>query len=103
MGNRFLTVVLNALFGVALTDTQAGFRAVRRSVLDRCRLSARRYDIEVDLVLGVLMAGGRIVDVPVRRAARVGGSTDLDSIRDGSRILWRIVRLRLAGRTAHSG
>jgi len=93
-GNRMLTAILNALFGVRLTDTQAGYRALRRSVLERCRLTARRYDIEVDLVLGVLRAGGRIAEVPVSRAARAGGTTDLDSLRDGSRILWRIVRLR---------
>ena len=28
-GNRFLTSVINLLFSTALTDTQAGFKAVR--------------------------------------------------------------------------
>jgi glycosyltransferase involved in cell wall biosynthesis len=93
-GNQLLTSVVNALFGTRLTDTQAGFRAVRRSAAARVELSASRYDIEVDLLLGVLRTGGKVVEVPVSRAARPHGSTHLDAIRDGSRILARILRRR---------
>jgi glycosyltransferase involved in cell wall biosynthesis len=93
-GNQFLTSIVNVLFGARLTDTQAGFRAVRRSAAARCELSASRYDIEVDLLLGVLRNGGRVVEVPVSRAARPHGVSHLDSVRDGSRILARILRRR---------
>jgi glycosyltransferase involved in cell wall biosynthesis len=94
-GNRFLTGVVNALFRTHLTDTQAGFRAVRRELATRARLSADRYDIEVDLLLAVLRAGGRVVEVPVSRAERPHGKSHLDSFRDGTRILARILRRRL--------
>lgn len=94
LGNRFLTEVANALFRARLTDTQAGFRCVRRSAFDPTRLSARRYDIEVDLLLEVLRQGGRVAEVPVRRMAREHGRSHLDSVRDGLRILVRIVRKR---------
>jgi glycosyltransferase involved in cell wall biosynthesis len=93
-GNQLLTSVVNVLFGTRLTDTQAGFRAVRRSAAARVKLSASRYDIEVDLLLGVLRTGGKVAEVPVSRAARPHGTTHLDSIRDGSRILARILRRR---------
>jgi glycosyltransferase involved in cell wall biosynthesis len=94
-GNRFLTAVLNLLFSTALTDTQAGFKAFRAETLRRVRLRAHRFDIEVDLLLGVLRAGGRVVEVPVRRAARQHGQSRLNSLLDGGRILRRIVALRL--------
>lgn len=93
-GNRFLTRIVNALFSSTLTDTQAGFRCVRRSALESLRLGARRYDIEVDVLLGVLRCGGRIVEVPVRRDARRHGRSQLGSFRDGARILGRIVTRR---------
>jgi glycosyltransferase involved in cell wall biosynthesis len=93
-GNRFLTSVLNRLFGTRLTDTQAGFKAVRTDTLRRVDLHAHRFDIEVDLLLGVLSAGGRIVEVPVRRAPRPHGSSRLNSFRDGARILRRILLRR---------
>jgi glycosyltransferase involved in cell wall biosynthesis len=93
-GNRFLTWVVNVLFGTRLTDTQAGFRAVRRAALDGVALSAERFDIEVDVLLGVLRAGGRVDEVPVSRAARDHGKSRLRSIPDGARILRRIVAQR---------
>lgn len=93
-GNQALTEVVNLLFGARLTDTQAGFRAVRTEAARRARLSALRYDIEVDLLLSVLRSGGRVVEVPVSRKRRDHGQTHLDSFRDGSRILLRILRKR---------
>ena len=94
-GNRFLTSVINLLFATSLTDTQAGFKAFRATTLRRVNLSADRFDIEVDLLLGVLRAGGRVVEVPVRRAPRQHGTSRLNSLFDGARILRRIVALRL--------
>ena len=95
-GNQFLTGVINLLFDAHLTDTQAGFRCVRRSAAERCTLRASRYDIEVDLLLGVLRGGGRVVEVPVRREARLHGESQLSSVRDGTRILLRILRRRFS-------
>jgi glycosyltransferase involved in cell wall biosynthesis len=94
-GNRFLTSVINLLFSTALTDTQAGFKACRAETLRRVNLRADRFDIEVDLLLGVLRAGGRVVEVPVRRAARQHGKSRLNNVIDGARILRRILALRL--------
>jgi len=94
-GNRFLTAVTNLLFATALTDTQAGFKALRAETLQRVRLRAARFDIEVDLLLGVLRAGGRVVEVPVRRGPRQHGTSRLNSLRDGTRILRRIIARRL--------
>lgn len=94
-GNVFLTQVVNLLYGVTLTDTQAGFKALRRPLALALDLSAARFDIEVDVLLGVLGQKGRVVEVPVGREARVHGKSRLHSFRDGSRILARIVRKRL--------
>ncbi len=93
-GNQFLTTAINVLFSTRLTDTQAGFKAVRVAALKRVTLRAHRFDIEVDLLLGVLRAGGQVVEVPVRRAARPHGKSHLNSIRDGARIFRRIIAHR---------
>ncbi len=95
-GNRFLTSVINVLFGAALTDTQAGFKAIRTQTLKQIRLSAQYFDIEVDLLLGVLKSGGRVLEIPVRRAPRHHGKSRLHSFLDGSRILKRILVRRFS-------
>jgi glycosyltransferase involved in cell wall biosynthesis len=95
LGNRALTEILNLLYGVRLTDTQAGFRAFPRSLLDGLVLRAVRYEIEVELLLSAVESSGRVLEVPVRRMARTYGTTDLGSFRDGARILRGIVARRL--------
>jgi len=94
-GNRALTAVVNALFRTRLTDTQAGFKAARRQTLLDADLEASTYDIEVEMLLAVLRDGGRAVEVPVTRLPRRGGRSKLRAVRDGSRILARILRSRL--------
>ena len=95
-GNRFLTSVINVLFSTALTDTQAGFKAFRADMLRRIHLRASRFDIEVDLLLGIVGLGGRVVEIPVRRAPRQHGESRLNSLLDGTRILRRIVVRRFS-------
>ncbi len=94
-GNRALTWVVNALFATALTDTQAGFRVLARATFLGCELAATGYDVEVDVLLEVLRQGGAVQEVPVTRHARAHGRSHLRSLRDGSRILSRILRQRL--------
>jgi glycosyltransferase involved in cell wall biosynthesis len=93
-GTRFITFLVNQMFGCRITDPLAGFRAVRKSILDRVELKAQGYDIEVDLLLRVLRAGGRVVEVPASRAPRPFGASDLSSFRDGIRIARRIFQVR---------
>jgi glycosyltransferase involved in cell wall biosynthesis len=94
-GTRFITFLVNRMFGCRVTDPLAGFRAVRRSILERVELKAEGYDIEVDLLLRVVRAGGHVVEVPASRSARPFGTSDLSSLRDGIRIARRIVQVRL--------
>jgi glycosyltransferase involved in cell wall biosynthesis len=94
-GNRFLTGILNVLYDTHVTDTQAGFKVVRRRAIAGRPLKASKFDIEVDVLANVLLGGGRVVEVPVSRAARAHGRSRLNSVRDGTLILKRIVQVRL--------
>jgi len=94
-GNQALTRAVNLLFGARLTDTQAGFRALRRDTFLSARLGATGYDVEVDLVLELLRRGGTLTEVPVTRRARSNGYSHLRTLRDGARIAARIGLKRL--------
>lgn len=97
-GNRGITWLFNKLYGARLTDTQAGFRALRHRAVDLSALSAVRYEIETELTLHVLRRGERVIEVPVSRAARVGGATGFEVARDGLRILRLMTTRRIAAR-----
>lgn len=96
-GNRGLSWVFGALFGVALTDTQAGFRAARRELLASVlpRLCARGFEIETELLAAAIGAGARVAEVPVTRRPRAHGVTHLRRVADGLRILGCMVRCSL--------
>ncbi|MBC8071160.1 MAG: glycosyltransferase family 2 protein [Deltaproteobacteria bacterium] len=96
-GNRALSRVLDRLYGVALTDTQAGFRAIRRTLLERLELRARHFEIETELLVRSLQAGATVVEVPVSRRPRRAGTSRLRRIPDGLRILGCMLWLRRAG------
>jgi glycosyltransferase involved in cell wall biosynthesis len=95
VGNRVLTGLFNVLYGCALTDTQAGFRLVRRSALDVEQLRAVRYEIETELTLHVLRRGGRVVEVPVSRERRPHGASGFGTAYDGLRVLAKMVTGRV--------
>lgn len=97
VGNLALTAALNVLYGVRLSDTQAGFRAIRRGLWQRLPLQAARYEVETEVLVRALLAGARVVEVPVTRRAREHGRSALHGLRDGSRILACMLRLRLGG------
>jgi glycosyltransferase involved in cell wall biosynthesis len=94
VGNLAITAAFNLLYGSHITDTQAGFRLVRRDALALEALHAVRYEIETELCLHVVKRGGWVVEVPVTRAARGGGASGFETARDGLRILRRMVKGR---------
>ncbi len=97
LGNRLLTGCFNVLYSSRITDTQAGFRVVRREALAVEELRAVRYEIETELTLHVLNRGGRVLEVPVTRSARGRGASGFATARDGLRILRRMVRGKIEG------
>ncbi len=97
LGNRALTAVFGLLYRRRMTDSQAGFKAIRRATFDRMRLAADGFDIEAELLARAIVQRATIVEVPVTRRRRVDGKSRLRRVPDGLRILARIVRVRISG------
>ena len=75
-GNRYASAVL----GLDVRDATAGFRAFRRSILDRIDLGHSRadgYGFQVELVYRIVRLGGRIVEVPITFTDRVEGRSKM--------------------------
>jgi len=70
VGNRFVTLLTNILYGVAIRDMETCYKMWRREVLDRTNLTANGFDIEVELTAAFVAAGENIVQVPISYEAR---------------------------------
>lgn len=104
---RFLNMVANHLFGLAFTwligqrvkDTLCGTKVLFRKDYERIA-AAREYfgDFDpfgdFDLLFGASKLNLKILDLPIRYAARTYGSTNIDRWRDGA-LLFRMVGFAL--------
>ena len=94
-GNRFMSALVNTLFGLSITDSQSGFRAIRLERLRALVLASREYEIETEVLLSGALAGWRMVEVPVTRDRRGAGRTGFKRMRNGLRILGFILAIRV--------
>lgn len=96
-GNQFLLGVFNTLYGADLTDLCYGFCAFHRRYLDLLALSATGFEIEAEMVTRAMQAGLRIAEVPSFELPRRTGTSNLRSIRDGTRVLRTVVQSHSSG------
>jgi glycosyltransferase involved in cell wall biosynthesis len=96
MGNRLLLMATNVMFGTSYTDLCYGYVAFRRSALGRLNLTATGFDIEAELVAQATRAGLKVAEVPSFESPRRFGTSNLRAVRDGWKILRRLVAERYA-------
>jgi glycosyltransferase involved in cell wall biosynthesis len=80
IGNKGLTALINILFGIHITDSQAEFKCIRASKLRSLNLESNRYEIETEILIRAARSGLKIVEVPVHRYPRAHGMSKLYQI-----------------------
>ncbi len=79
--NRFLSWVISSLAGQKVPDSQCGFRAIRRRVLESTRLSTHRFEIESEMLLLAARGGFRIHSIPIG-SVYAGAKSKINPFRD---------------------
>jgi glycosyltransferase involved in cell wall biosynthesis len=104
-GNVGLMTVANVLFRTRQTDLCYGYAAFRREAIIPLRLDADGFEIESQLFLRAIANGLAVTEVPSFEAPRRSGASNLNTFRDGWRVLrsimreWRRPRVRPARAT----
>jgi len=96
LGNRFLTLLFDALYNVSLSDIETGSKVFRRSVLEGVELKSKSFDIEIELTAKTIKRGYRIYEIPVSYSARMHSEGKKLTWRDGVRALAAILRFRFS-------
>jgi glycosyltransferase involved in cell wall biosynthesis len=97
-GNCCLVTAVNTMFRVPFSDLCYGFVAFRRDVLPLLRLTAHGFEIETELTVHAVKAELRIAEVPSMELPRRNGVSNLNTFRDGGRVLRTLARERLRRR-----
>ncbi len=70
LGNRFVTLVTNLLYGASLRDMETCYKTMAREVVQGLRLECRRFDVEAEITAKILRRGYTITEVPINYHAR---------------------------------
>jgi glycosyltransferase involved in cell wall biosynthesis len=96
VGNRFLSLVTNALFNTTLSDMETGYKAFRMDVLRSLKLTEDRFGIEPEITGQVCLRKLRIYELPISYYGRTHEEGKKITWRDGFRALWVLVRVRVS-------
>ena len=92
MGSSFITACINHRFGVRLSESQNGFRAIRTAVLKDLDLLENITTIEQEMIIKTLKKGYRLAEVPTHEHARKAGYSKIDVKKVAVRYVYSLIR-----------
>lgn len=91
LGNTFLSGTANLLHGTHFTDLCYGYNAFWARCLPFIALDVPGFEVETLINLRIAGAGMKITEVPSYEADRLYGQSNLNTFRDGFRVLGTIL------------
>lgn len=91
-GNWGLTTLVKLMFGGNFSDLAYGYAAFWRRIVPGLELDGDGFEIETMMNVRALRSGIRVAEVPSFEAERIHGESNLNTFRDGWRVLKTIMR-----------
>jgi glycosyltransferase involved in cell wall biosynthesis len=95
LGNSGLSTLVNVLFGTKFSDLCYGYNAFWRHCLDCVEIDCDGFEVETLINIRMYKASFKIVEVPSFEQPRIYGASNLNTFRDGWRVLRTIIKERL--------
>jgi glycosyltransferase involved in cell wall biosynthesis len=96
-GNRLFNALVEVLTRNPISDSQSGYRAMTAGVLRSMKLKSGGYEIESEMLVKTVRKGFRIKEVPISFEQRTYGTSQIDPVKDGLKILLSIVSAYVRG------
>lgn len=94
LGNRFLTGLLNLLFGTRLSDSFTCYKLFRRETINSLNLREESFTIEIEIVAKAAKTALRITEVPVSYRPRSYSEGKKIRCLDGMRAIAAVFKYR---------
>lgn len=91
IGVSLITWFIAKRWGIQISDSQNGFRAVRTDSVIKLGLSADDFTIEQEMVIKAVKHKLRIQEIPSHESARKAGMTKLSTIQ-GWKFVWHLIK-----------
>lgn len=97
VGVQLFNYLIKILTKTEVSDSQSGYRAIHAAVLKNMKLNSNEYEIESEMLVKSARQGFRVKEVPISFEQRTYGTSRLDPIVDGFKILLSIFLAYLRG------
>ena len=97
MGSSLITAFINWRFGVHLSESQNGFRAIRTEILKKLDLKENITTIEQEMIIKTLKKGYRMAEVPAHEYTRKSGHSHIRLSRVGFRYVYSMLKYLFLG------
>ena len=97
VGNRFLSLVTNALFNTTLSDMETGYKAFRTEVLRSLDLRQNDFAIEPEITAKICKRKLRVYELPTAYYGRTYAEGKKMTWRDGFKAIRVLLGVRLSG------
>lgn len=94
IGNRFLTMMTNILYGTTLSDMETCYKLFSRKALENITLRSDRFNFEPEITAKILKKKIRIYETPISYTGREYTEGKKITWRDGFSALWTIIKFR---------
>jgi glycosyltransferase involved in cell wall biosynthesis len=94
LGNLGLSQLVNVLFGTRYTDLCYGYNAFWAHCLPHMDVDCDGFEVETLINIRIARAGLSIAEIPSFEHQRIHGTSNLNAVRDGWRIISTIARER---------
>ncbi len=97
-GNKGFTLLVNVLFNAKYTDLCYGYCAFWKRTLPYLALDASGFEVETMMNIRALKAGLKIYEAPSFESPRIYGTSNLQTLPDGFRVLRTIAQEWVKGK-----
>ncbi len=94
LGNKFLSLVTNVLYGNRLSDMETCYKVFLRECVETIKLNANRFEFEPEITAKILKRGYKITEVPIRIRPRGYDQGKKITWKDGFIALWTLIKYR---------
>jgi glycosyltransferase involved in cell wall biosynthesis len=96
LGNKFLTIMTNLLYGGSISDMETCYKVFRREAIKGMVLRAKKFDFEPEITAKFLKRGYKIVEVPISYKSRSFNEGKKIRWTDGIIALWYLIKYRFS-------
>lgn len=98
VGNYFFNLLILLLTKKRVTDSQTGFRAFKKKIIQEIEITSKGYEIETELTVKTLKNGYLFREAPITCEKRKDGCSHLNPLRDGLKIFKNILKAGIYAR-----